>query len=111
MLSQRFAKYALLQALGGPVSQRGEAGMAESQAAFEKALQYLNDIPLTSKEIRESLDKAAGGWAQMRAGAASIAKGQDAGRLEGLATASEELLDVFEQLSVQYERSMQMLVG
>lgn len=112
MLSQRFAKYALLQALGGAaLSQRSEAGMAESQAAFEKALQYLNDIPLTSKEIRASLDKAAAGWTQMRAGAASIAKGKDARRLEGLATASEELLDVFEQLSVQYERSMQMLVG
>ena len=112
MLSQRFAKYALLQALGGAAtSQRSELGMAESQAAFEKALQYLNDIPLTSKEIRASLDKADAGWAQMRAGAASIVKGKDPKRLEGLATASEELLDVFEQLSVQYERSMQMLVG
>ena len=111
MLSQRFAKYALLQVLGGTASQRSEVGMAESQAAFEKALQYLNDIPLTSKEIRESLDKAAAGWAQMRTGAAGIAKGKDVKRLEGLATASEDLLDVFEQLSVQYERSMQMLVG
>jgi AmiR/NasT family two-component response regulator len=112
MLSQRFAKYALLQALGGAAtSQRSEVGMAESQAAFEKALQYLNDIPLTSKEIRASLDKAALGWAQMLAGASGIAKGKDAKRLEGLATASEDLLDVFEQLSVQYERSMQMLVG
>jgi hypothetical protein len=32
-------------------------------------------------------------------------------RLEGLATASESLLDLFEQLSAQYERSMQMLMG
>jgi two-component system, response regulator PdtaR len=111
MLSQRFAKYALLQALGGTASQRSEAGMAESQAAFEKALQYLDGIPLTSKEIRESLDKAAAGWAQMCAGAAGVAKGKDMKRLEGLAAASEDLLDVFEQLSVQYERSMQMLVG
>lgn len=111
MLSQRFAKYALLQALGGAASQRGEAGMAESQAAFEKALHYLNELPLTSKEIRESLDKAAVGWAQMRAGAAGVAGGKNPKRLEGLASASEDLLDVFEQLSVQYERSMQMLVG
>lgn len=111
MLSQRFAKYALLQALGGAASQRGEAGMAESQAAFEKALHYLNELPLTSKEIRESLDKAAVGWAQMRTGAAGVAGGKNPKRLEGLASASEDLLDVFEQLSVQYERSMQMLVG
>ena len=32
-------------------------------------------------------------------------------RLEVLAQASEGLLDVFEQLSAHYERSMQMLVG
>jgi hypothetical protein len=47
----------------------------------------------------------------MCAGVSGIAKGKDPKRLEGLATASEDLLDVFEQLSVQYERSMQMLVG
>jgi two-component system, response regulator PdtaR len=112
MLSQRFAKYALLRAMGGAAaSQRSEAGMTESQAAFEKALQYLNEIPLSSKEIRASLDKAAVGWAQMCSGVSGISKGKDPKRLEGLATASEDLLDVFEQLSVQYERSMQMLVG
>ena len=112
MLSQRFAKYALLRALGGAATlQLSEAGMAESRAAFEKALQYLHEIPLSSKEIRASLDKAALGWAQMCAGVSGIAKGKDPKRLEGLATASEDLLDVFEQLSVQYERSMQMLVG
>ena len=32
-------------------------------------------------------------------------------RLEGLATASESLLENFEALSAQYERSMQMLMG
>ena len=32
-------------------------------------------------------------------------------RLEGLAAASESLLDDFEQLAEQYEHSMQMLMG
>jgi len=110
MLSQRFAKYALLRAIGGKAMlARSEAGMAESQAAFEQALQYLNDIPLTSKDIRLSLDRAAVSWQHMRDGA--VAMDKDPRRLESLATASEDLLDVFEQLSAQYERSMQMLVG
>jgi len=127
MLSQRFAKYALLGVLGeqggkggksaqsvghaaglGIAVQRGEAGMAESSLAFEQSLRYLNDIPLSTPAIRSALDAAAVGWQQMQAGAidARRAAGQ-----ERLATASEGLLDVFEQLSVQYERSMQMLVG
>jgi hypothetical protein len=88
-------------------------GLAEARAAFETALRYLNEIPLTSREIRGALDAAAVSWAQMLAGTvpASGARRQDPERLPRLATASEELLDVFEKLSVHYGRSMQMLVG
>lgn len=113
MLSQRFAKYALLEVVGDKAAmQRNEAGMAEARAAFEEALRYLNEIPLTSKDIRASLDAATVCWEQMLAGTAATSS-QRAGleRLERLAMASEDLLDVFEKLSVQYERSMQMLVG
>ncbi|MGH8804988.1 MAG: type IV pili methyl-accepting chemotaxis transducer N-terminal domain-containing protein, partial [Polaromonas sp.] len=71
MLSQRFAKYALLEVLGDQAAlQRNEAGLAESRAAFEKALQYLNEIPLTSKDIRTALDAAAICWEQLLAGTA-----------------------------------------
>ena len=112
MLSQRFAKYALLGVLGtsGDASamQRSETGMAESRAAFEQALSYLNTIPLTTPDIRSALDTAAVGWQHMLAGAVDARR--PAGQ-ERLASASESLLDVFEQLSAQYERSMQMLVG
>lgn len=115
MLSQRFAKYALLEVVGSKAAmQRNEAGMAESRAAFEAALRYLNEIPLTSKDIRAALDAAAVCWAQMLAGAAGTSQGAGLdriARMERLAVASEDLLDVFEQLSVHYERSMQMLVG
>ena len=105
MLCQRFAKYALLAVLGDQASlPQHEAGMAESRAAFEEALRYLNAIPLTSMDIRRALDAAAICWAQMLGGVAE-------GQLEGLASASEELLALFEQLSAHYERSMQMLVG
>jgi AmiR/NasT family two-component response regulator len=115
MLSQRFAKYALLGVLATQDEQgdasaklRSETGMVESQAAFEQALGYLNDIPLSTPGIRSSLAEAAVGWRHMLAGARDARR--PAGK-EQLANASESLLDVFEQLSAHYERSMQMLVG
>jgi AmiR/NasT family two-component response regulator len=109
MLSQRFAKYALLGVLGeAPSIQRSEAGLAECKAEFEQGLVYLKSLPLTTPDIRNALETAAVAWAQMLAGAADAR--QPSGR-EGVASASEVLLDVFEQLSGYYERSMQMLVG
>ena len=99
MLSQRYAKFAL---------QGSEAGMAEAKAAIDQGLNYLNRIPLSTPDIRSALTAATQGWQQMMAGATQAAR--PAGQ-ERLADASESLLDVFEQLSGHYERSMQMLVG
>lgn len=108
MLCQRFAKHALLGALGDKALQpQHAAGMAEARAAFEEALRYLNAIPLSNQDIRNALDAAAICWAQVLAG---VADGRLEG-LQGLAEASEELLEIFERLSAHYERSMQMLVG
>lgn len=109
MLSQRFAKFALLSAVGDAAAMPGSAaGVAEVRTAFEQAQRYLNSIPLTSKEIRACLDAAAVGWAQMLAGAGPAGP---AASLERLALASEDLLDVFDKLFAQYEQSMQMLAG
>lgn len=109
MLSQRFAKYALLGVLGGPVlAARGNAGMATTRIAFEQAQHYLNNLPLSTPDIRRALEAAKLGWQHTLAGAdhAKRADGQ-----AQLALASEELLGVFEQLSATYESSMQMLMG
>ena len=109
MLSQRFAKYALLGVLGDAAArQRSEAGMAGAKAEFEQGLSYLHGLPLTTQDIRTALDAAAAGWQHMLAGASDALRcvGQ-----ERLAHASETLLDVFDQLSAYYEHSMQMLVG
>ncbi|MES2947253.1 MAG: type IV pili methyl-accepting chemotaxis transducer N-terminal domain-containing protein [Pseudomonadota bacterium] len=109
MLSQRFAKYVLLAVLGGDAARPlGESGLAEARDGFEQGLRYLNEIPLSTPDIRSALDEAAVGWQHMLAGA--MQAGGVAGR-ERLANASESLLDGFEQLSGHYERSMQMLVG
>ncbi len=120
MLSQRFAKYALLAVMaGGDVKNDKSsadayaASMQEVRAAFEKALQYLGEIPLSSADIRQLLSSAATSWAAMLAGAAKAGAGHVAltQHLGTLAISSEEALTVFEKLSVHYEQSLQMLVG
>ncbi|GAB3474296.1 type IV pili methyl-accepting chemotaxis transducer N-terminal domain-containing protein [Polaromonas eurypsychrophila] len=111
MLSQRFAKYALVGMLGAQAGMAPAArGLAQAHAAFEEALAYLNTIPLSSKEIRALLEAAAVSWTQMLAGSAPAGRAE-APDLERVATASEELLDIFDKLSAHYGRSMQMLVG
>ena len=117
MLSQRFAKYALLAAM-----EAGDSGAARSaqdsmrnvQQEFEAALTYLNGIPLSTPDIHAALGAAGVAWLQM-VDAAKEAQRQPAARrsvqLEALADGSETLLGLFEQLSVHYEHSMQMLVG
>ena len=107
MLSQRFAKYALIERLGAQAAMpRNTPARDEARAAFEQALHSLNEIPLSNPAIRASLEAAAVGWAAMLAGVAAGVPG-----LEAVATASEDLLAVFETLSEQYEHSLQMLVG
>jgi len=112
MLGQRFAKYALIELVGEQVAMpHNPAAMAEARAAFEETQLYLNDIPLSSKDIRSALDAAAACWAQMLGAVPGSRAASAPQRLERLAVASEDLLEVFEGLSVHYERSMQMLVG
>jgi two-component system, response regulator PdtaR len=127
MLSQRFAKDALLQALGAPAqAQARNETMAETRSAFETALTYLNGIPLSTPDIHSALQAAGLAWLRLVAaaagtsvGAATPAPGTNARQtaaarmaaLEAVAAESEQLLQLFEQLSVHYERSMQMLLG
>ncbi|QHE85426.1 type IV pili methyl-accepting chemotaxis transducer N-terminal domain-containing protein [Hydrogenophaga sp. BPS33] len=113
MLSQRFAKGALM-ALLEPATPTGEAAMTLAQREFEAGLALLQGLPLSTPEIRQTLDAAAREWALLVAGATHLQRpaGRDRLlRLEGLASASENLLEGFEQLSAHYERSMQMLMG
>lgn len=120
MLSQRFAKYALLGLLAedtigqGTLVQRAQAGLDESRATFEEALTYLNGLPLSTPEIRNALEAAGIGWLEMRDVVRQAQAARGAARLErlqALALASENLLDVFERLSNHYEHGMQMLSG
>ena len=60
MLSQRVAKQALLGVLlTGEAAAHSVAETEHAKKEFEDALDYLNAAPLTTREIRESLDEAA----------------------------------------------------
>ena len=83
-------------------------GQAQARAALKQGLAYLDGLPLSTPDIRSALAGATAGWQQMLAGASEAASPQGQ---ERVATASESLLEVYEQLSAHYERSMQMLVG
>ncbi|MEO8297956.1 MAG: type IV pili methyl-accepting chemotaxis transducer N-terminal domain-containing protein [Burkholderiales bacterium] len=108
MLSQRLAKFALLTAAmpaGLPAFAPEVASTAE---AFERSLAYLRDIPLSTAATREALAAAEAAWQRMLDGARHAREGT--GRQE-VAVASEELLVLFDSLTSEYERSMQVLIG
>ena len=115
MLSQRYSKYVLLALVGeGAVVDLAQASMRAAQREFEDALTYLNGIPLSTPDIHGALGAAGVAWLQMVAAAQDaqrLAGSPRSARLQELATGSETLLGLFEQLSTHYERSMQMLLG
>lgn len=109
MLSQRLAKATLLAVLlDGTAGEQARDEAAQARAAFELALKHLAAAPLSNAEIRESLDAAGRTWAQM---SDALARAQSGDGQRQLAQASEALLELFEQLTDRYERSMQMLIG
>jgi AmiR/NasT family two-component response regulator len=109
MLSQRVAKQALLGVLlEGDAATAAAAEAERAKTEFEEALQFLNAAPLTTREIRESLDEAGRHWAAM---AKALARVRSAEGQKALGEGSEALLALFEQLTERYERSMQMLMG
>lgn len=112
MLAQRLAKFALLSATmpAGlpPFVSPFAPEIASTAEAFEQGLTYLREIPLSTPVIRQSLEAAQSAWDRMLDGAREAA--QAPGRL-AVASASEELLDLFDRLTGEYERSMQMLMG
>lgn len=112
MLAQRLAKLALLSATmpAGlpPYVSPLAPQIATTAEGFEQGLTYLREIPLSTPAIRKSLEAAESAWQRMLDGA------REASDLPGrlaLASASEELLELFDRLTGEYERSMQMLMG
>ena len=107
MLSQRMAKLALLQAAGTD-KDAADRALVETAAAFEEGLARLGSAPLSTPEIRALLERGGQAWQALRAAIPHV--GQAAGRVK-LAAASEELLELFDQLTEAYENSIQVLMG
>ena len=113
MLSQRYAKFALLLGFG---NNSARVAMAQVALEFDTALKELTALPLSSSEIRTALASAALCWQQMQTSAVAISQAgtnKDVQRQQvtALALFSEQLLDLFELLTHAYERSLQTLVG
>jgi len=113
MLSQRFAKLALLAALLDPDAAAACADRAAATASeFEQALQELqgagDDAADSAAETRARLHGAQRCWLRLRDCARRAQ--QPEARLE-LAAASEELLEIFEQLTDRLEHSLPVLLG
>ena len=104
MLSQRAAKLALLGQAGAAVGE----DLARACREFEHALALLHATPLSSGEIRGTLDEVGSHWQRLRQGMDEVASPR--GR-ETLAASSEALLEVLERLTGLYERSLQVLAG
>ena len=109
MLSQRVAKQALLATLlSGDAATAARLEGDQARAAFEQAMSYLGSVPLSTREITESLDAAERTWVAMTQ---ALAQAPGAAGRQALLETSEVLLALFEQLTERYERSMQILMG
>jgi len=100
MLAQRLAKQALLAVPSGE--------LAMTAQAFDEGLAYLQGLPLSVPGIRRGLESAVNAWHALRA--AAVQNRSPAADMT-LAASSEALLEVFDQLTRDYERSMQLLIG
>ncbi|MEJ8839489.1 ANTAR domain-containing protein [Ramlibacter sp. AN1133] len=105
--SQRMAKLALLQALASDKAAL-EPAMAQTAADIEQGLATLAQAPLSTPLIRSMLEHGETAWKELRAAVPGADK--PAGRMK-VAAASEELFELFDQLTEAYQHSIQVLMG
>jgi AmiR/NasT family two-component response regulator len=106
MLSQRISKlcYFLLHAAKPEYLTQ----IQHHSDQFESALDYLTKAPLSTALIMADLKIANAEWICLKAALENL---QAADALTIISDASESLLDVFERLTDQYEKAMQILIG
>ena len=108
MLAQRLAKLALRH--DGPALATRDplpSALAPTAEAFEQGLAYLNGIPLSTPLIREAMAAAEWRWQELLA---AVRGGPTSANRVTLAASSEALLELFDRLTREYERSMQILM-
>jgi AmiR/NasT family two-component response regulator len=107
MLSQRVAKLALLHETAAD-AKAVDAALLQAAGEFEAGMARLADAPLSTPQIRAMLERGSLAWDKLRAAVGS--KHQAPARVK-LAAASEELLEVFDELTGAYQHSIQVLMG
>ncbi|MEO5688812.1 MAG: ANTAR domain-containing protein [Burkholderiaceae bacterium] len=110
MRVQHIAKEGLMAAIGA-ASSEPQALLRRHEAAlddFEAAQRELEQAPLTSPEIRSTLEQVRDDWLRLLGGVDACGTG--AGR-RALVQASEALLVRLESLTAAYEHSFQVIMG
>lgn len=106
MLSQRMAKNYLLIRVG--VAGVTAAEIARDQKEFESALAMLKAAPLTNASIKQDLDLADIQW--LFFSQALNAPTADRTAQQNVATTSERILEVMDDLTLQYEQALRDLL-
>ncbi len=107
MLSQRVAKnYALIAAGWDTPAVRTQ--MSEDLKAFRKANQDLASAPLSTAAIRETLELAEGQWVFFEAATNRL---PDPRSLDNVATTSERILALMDDLTNLYEAALLAVTG
>ncbi|MBF5005970.1 type IV pili methyl-accepting chemotaxis transducer N-terminal domain-containing protein [Diaphorobacter caeni] len=107
MLSQRVAKNYLLIASGFD-SRDVREQMAGDLGLFQASLRQLTEAPVSTAQIRTALEL---GQAQFVFFEAAIKRQPDARGLEDVATTSERLLQLTDELTGLYETALQSVIG
>ena len=105
MLSQRLAKDALLADL---LPGFDAARITQGLSGFEAGLAELEAAPLSSPEIRASLDAVRAEWLRLLRSLRDV-QGPEAAA--GLARSSELLLTHLDSLTARYQQSLQVVLG
>lgn len=109
MLSQRFAKQALLAHF---LEKLGTAAvLSDTAAELEEGMTYLAGLPLSNAEIARELGQAAQAWQVLQAAAVQLGVVPGVIALDRIASSSETLLTHFDLLTDHLERGMQAFVG
>ncbi|HCL86036.1 MAG TPA: hypothetical protein DIC45_05950 [Comamonadaceae bacterium] len=107
MLSQRLARdYGLAAAGLGGGGVRGQ--MAQDSAEFQAALAQLAAAPISTPAIRSALELGQAQWVFFDA---ALKRAPDMRGLEDVATTSERLLEVMDELTGLYEAALRDVLG
>jgi nitrate/nitrite-specific signal transduction histidine kinase len=107
MLSQRMARAYFLSAVGQDVGM-GQQQLEQSRSEFKTALDQLKAAPITTAAIRNELDLARGQWLFYET---ALNKTPSVDALQTVATTSERIYEVMDNLTSLYDAAIKDLLG